>query len=53
MEVLTPAGTEGYYPQAGEQPDREAFDPMAERYGIRFVRDAHWNGCLRDRFGLT
>jgi len=53
MEVLTPAGTEGYFREAGQQPDREAFDAMAARYGIRFMRDADWNRVPRERFGLT
>ena len=53
MEVLTPAGTEGHFREAGQQPDREAFDAMAARYAIRFMRDADWNRDLRERFGLT
>ena len=50
MEVLTPAGTEGYFREAGQQPDREAFE---HAHGIRFMRDADWNRVLRERFALT
>ena len=53
MEVLTPAGTEGYFIEGAGIETREAFDEMAARYGIRFQREASWNDELRRRFGLT
>ncbi len=53
MEVLTPAGTEGYFVEANGIETQDAFEEMAARYGIRFQRDAAWNAELRRRFGLT
>lgn len=53
MEVLTPAGSEGYFVEGAGTETREAFDEMAARYGIRFQRDAAWNDELRRRFKLT
>ena len=53
MEVLTPAGSEGYFIEGAGIETREAFDEMAARYGIRFQREASWNDELRRRFGLT
>lgn len=53
MEVLTPAGTEGYFIEGAGMESREAFDEMAARYGIHFQREAAWNDELRTRFGLT
>jgi quercetin dioxygenase-like cupin family protein len=53
MEVLTPAGSEGYFIEGQSAPDQAAFDEMAGRYGIRFFRDSPWNERLRKDFGLT
>jgi quercetin dioxygenase-like cupin family protein len=53
MEVLTPAGTEGYFLEGSAMESREAFEEMAARYGIRFQRDAAWNDELRRRFRLA
>jgi quercetin dioxygenase-like cupin family protein len=53
MEVLTPAGSEGYFVEGELVMDQSAFDEMAARYGIRFFRDSPWNGRLRNQFGLS
>jgi quercetin dioxygenase-like cupin family protein len=52
MEVLTPAGSEGYFIEGQSASDQAAFDEMAARYGIRFFRDSPWNERLRNQFGL-
>lgn len=52
MEVLTPAGSEGYFVEGQATPDQAAFDEMAERYGIRFFRDSPWNERLRREYSL-
>ena len=52
MEVLTPAGSEGYFVDGEKISDQTAFDEMAARYGIRFLRESPWNDQLRAQFGL-
>ena len=54
IEVLTPAGSEGFFEDLAvlARDDRDAFDAVCARYGVRFLRDSPWTEELRARFGL-
>lgn len=54
IEVLTPAGSEGWFEQMAASPpaDMAAFDALADRYGIRFDRESPWIPTIKQRYGL-
>jgi quercetin dioxygenase-like cupin family protein len=54
IEVLTPAGSEDWFAQMAASPpeNTDAFDALADQYGIRFDHDSSWIPIIKERYGL-
>ncbi len=54
IEVLTPAGTEGWFEEINvlKNGDHAGFEAACRRHGIIFFRDSPWTAELRRRFDL-
>lgn len=55
LEVFTPGGFEGFFAEVRElgPTDRDAFEEICARYGIRFEWDSPWRAELERRFGVS
>ena len=54
MDVLTPAGTEGWFEESAALAagDKTGFDAACRRHGIHFLPDSQWTGELKRRYPL-